>query len=64
MCRLMFRCAMLLLSTGLSESVTWGQFGGSRAGVESNSEGVSNLPMLDREVVEGVTGEVARPASR
>jgi uncharacterized protein YggE len=35
------------------ESVTWAQFGGSRAGVESNSGGVAGLPMLDREVVEG-----------
>jgi len=53
MCRLMIRVVILILFAGLSEPVTWGQFAGSRAGVESNSAAVTALPLLDREVVEG-----------
>ncbi len=53
MCRLMIRLSIGLLVLCLSESASWAQFGGSRAGVESNSEAVAGLPMLERQVVEG-----------
>ena len=53
MCRLMICIAIIMLSAGMSESVTWGQFAGSRAGVESNSAAVTGLSLLEREVVEG-----------
>ena len=41
-----------LLFPCLAESATWAQFGGSRAGAESNSGAVLGLPMLDRAVAE------------
>jgi uncharacterized protein YggE len=52
MFRLMICFAILMLFPCLSESVVSAQFGGSRAGVESNSGAVAGLPMLDREVAE------------
>ena len=45
--------AVFSLLTSFVGSFAYGQFGGSRAGVESNSETVVNLPVLAREVVEG-----------
>lgn len=52
MYRKLIRFAVLMLSLCLAESMTWAQFGGSRAGVESNSSVVLGLPLLDRAVVE------------
>jgi len=52
MCRLLIRSALLLLSLSLSETETWAQFGGSRAGVEANSAIVPGPPMLERAVAE------------
>ena len=46
------RWALVLMSAALTDSATWGQFGGSRAGVESHAAQASSLPLLDREVVE------------
>lgn len=50
--RLRICLAVLMLFPCLAASVAWAQFGGSHAGVESNSSGVPGLPMLDRAVVE------------
>jgi len=44
--------AVLFISACLPLSVVFGQFGGSRAGLEENSRGVPDLPHLDREVAE------------
>jgi len=56
MCLQMFRVAIFLLSLFLSASLSWGQFAGSRAGADSDSKDVADLPLLDREVVEGFIG--------
>lgn len=53
MCRQTIRFAIGLLVLCLSESGSWAQFGGSRAGAKSDSEAVAGLPVLEREVVEG-----------
>ena len=45
--------AVLFLLACLPLSVAFGQFGGSRAGLEKNLRGVPNLPHLDREIAEG-----------
>lgn len=44
--------AVLLACMGLTPSSALAQFGGSRAGVESNTPGVTGLPTLSREVAE------------
>jgi len=44
--------AVLFISACLPLSVVFGQFGGSRAGLEEKSCGVPDLPHLDREVAE------------
>ncbi len=49
---LIISLAILLLFPCLSQSVMWAQFGGSRAGVESNTGAMADLPMLKSEVVE------------
>jgi uncharacterized protein YggE len=53
MCRQTFCLGIFLLSLTLSAQVSWGQFAGSRAGAESESRDVADLPLLDRESVEG-----------
>lgn len=54
MCRQMIRVAVVMLVAGLSESVTWGQFGGSSiVGLTSDSVGSTDLPLLNRKVAEG-----------
>jgi uncharacterized protein YggE len=58
MCRLLSSLAILLLLICQSSSAALGQFGGSRAGIDSNSammgnSAVGNLPTLSREVAEG-----------
>ena len=50
--RLMNRFVLFFLLPCLSQSVAVAQFGGARAGVESNSVAVAGLPMLNREVAE------------
>jgi uncharacterized protein YggE len=45
--------AVLLLLACLPASGAFGQFGGSRAGLEKNSRGVPDLPHLAREMAEG-----------
>jgi uncharacterized protein YggE len=47
------RFPVLFLLALLPLSQAFAQFGGSRAGLEANSRGVTNLPHLDREVAEG-----------
>lgn len=53
MFRQTFPCAVFVLSLSLLPPVSWGQFAGSRAGDDSGFKEVVNLPLLDREVVEG-----------
>lgn len=53
MTRLPYYFAAVFVSFTFSTSASWGQFAGSRAAEESDSKPVVDLPMLDREVVEG-----------
>lgn len=45
--------AVLFVLVCLPLSFAFGQFGGSRAGVEDHSRGIENLPRLDRDIAEG-----------
>ena len=44
---------VLFVLVCLPKSVAFGQFGGSRAGLEENSRGIRDLPHLDRKIAEG-----------